>query len=46
MTAIGHPLDYAHYVDKQIRPIAEQVLPLLGIDFDEFVGGSIQMRLF
>ncbi len=45
-TAVDHALDYAHYVDKQIRPIAEQVLPLLGLDFDEVAGGGSQMRLF
>jgi DNA polymerase-2 len=46
VAATGHPLDYAHYVDKQIRPIAEQVLPLLGLDFDDLAGGAAQMRLF
>ncbi|WP_372881818.1 DNA polymerase II [Psychromonas sp.] len=37
-------IDYQHYIDKQLRPIAEAVLPLLGKDFDEIV--SDQMRLF
>jgi len=45
-SAIEHPLDYVHYVDKQIRPIADQVLPLLGLDFEEIAGGGAQMRLF
>src|SRR5262249_59766703 len=28
-----HPIDYEHYVDKQVRPVAEPVLSLLGLDF-------------
>lgn len=27
------PLDYDDYIDKQIRPIAESILPLIGLDF-------------
>jgi DNA polymerase-2 len=41
-----HPFDYEHYVDKQIRPVAEPVLHLLGKDFDELTGRSYQMGLF
>ncbi|MGB5444403.1 MAG: DNA polymerase II [Psychromonas sp.] len=37
-------IDYQHYIDKQLRPIAEAILPLLGKDFDDIV--SDQMRLF
>jgi DNA polymerase II len=40
------PLDYQHYIDKQLRPAAEQVLALLGRDFDELVGAAHQLRLF
>ena len=40
------PIDYAHYVEKQVRPIAEQVLPHLGIDFDSALGGPAQGKLF
>ena len=32
-----HPIDRAHYVEKQIRPVAEQVLDALGLDFDTVV---------
>jgi len=41
-----HPYDYEHYVDKQIRPVAEPVLHLLGRDFDELTGRGYQMGLF
>jgi DNA polymerase-2 len=41
-----HPLDYEHYVDKQIRAVAEPVLTLLGLDLEQILGGSKQLRLF
>jgi DNA polymerase II len=40
------PIDYRHYIDKQIRPIAEQVFPHLGLSFDEVLGEAGQMKLF
>jgi len=40
------PIDYAHYVDKQVRPIAEQVFQHLGLSFEEALGEARQMRLF
>jgi DNA polymerase-2 len=40
------PLDHEHYVEKQLRPIAEAVLPLLGLDWDEVVGNPRQLTLF
>jgi len=42
----GASIDYDHYVEKQLRPIAEQVFPLLGLSFDEAAGEARQMRLF
>ncbi len=38
------PIDYGHYVDKQLRPIADAILPFLGEDFDGVV--SRQLDLF
>ncbi|MCB1055135.1 MAG: DNA polymerase II [Acidobacteria bacterium] len=40
------PLDYEHYVDKQIRPVAEPVLHLLGLDFAKVIGDDRQLDLF
>ncbi|MBL4900541.1 MAG: DNA polymerase II, partial [Colwellia sp.] len=37
-------LDYEHYIDKQIKPIAEDVLPFIGKSFDLIV--SKQINLF
>ncbi len=39
-------LDYEHYVDKQIRPIAEPVLAALNLDFEELADNRRQLRLF
>jgi DNA polymerase-2 len=39
-------IDYDHYVEKQVRPVAEPVLALLGLDFAKVVGGEKQMSLF
>jgi DNA polymerase-2 len=44
--ATSSPLDYEHYVDKQIRPIAEPVLSLLGLEFKKVIGDETQMGLF
>lgn len=41
---IGH-VDYQHYIEKQIRPLANQVLRTLGSDFDSLEVGD-QLSLF
>ncbi len=41
-----HDLDHEHYVQKQIRPVAEPVLALLGLDFDKVIGDDAQLELF
>jgi len=38
-------IDYDHYIDKQLKPIADSVLSLLGKTFDSFVD-SDQMSFF
>jgi DNA polymerase-2 len=43
---LKHPLDYDHYIKKQIEPIANQVLGLLGKSMDDIVKGSTQKKLF
>jgi len=45
-SARSAPIDYLHYVEKQLRPIAEQVFPHLGLSFDEALGEARQMPLF
>jgi hypothetical protein len=38
---VQHPLDREHYVDKQVRPVAEPVLATLGLDFERAIGDRI-----
>jgi DNA polymerase-2 len=40
------PIDHEHYVQKQIRPVAEPVLTLLGLEFDRVIGDDVQLSLF
>jgi DNA polymerase-2 len=40
------PYDYDHYLDRQMRPVAEPVLRVLDLDFDEVVVGRKQLELF
>lgn len=41
-----HPIDHEHYVQKQLRPVAEPVLGVLGLDFDTVIGDAVQLSLF
>jgi DNA polymerase-2 len=41
-----HPIDHEHYVDRQLRAVAEPVLTLLGQDFDDVSGSKKQLSLF
>jgi DNA polymerase-2 len=41
-----HPIDYEHYVERQLRAVAEPVLALLGQDFDDVSGKGRQLSLF
>jgi DNA polymerase-2 len=41
----GLRIDYGHYIDKQIRPIADSVLTLVGTSFDEVMAASEQEKI-
>lgn len=43
---LSSPLDYDHYIEKQIKPIAESILNLLGKSFDDAIRNSNQKSLF
>ncbi len=43
--ATASRIDYAHYIDKQIRPIADSVLTLVGTSFDAVVASSEQEKI-
>jgi DNA polymerase-2 len=40
----SHPLDYEHYIEKQLRPVADAILPLIGLSFDR--QSQAQLELF
>ena len=46
LDALEHAPDREHYVDKQVRAVAEPVLAALGLDFDRVVGDDEQLSLF
>jgi DNA polymerase-2 len=41
-----HPLDREHYVEKQVKPVAEPVLETLGLSFERVIGDARQADLF
>ena len=40
---LTHPIDREHYVEKQVRPVAEPVLGTLGLDFATVIGDTRQI---
>jgi DNA polymerase-2 len=38
------PLDYAHYLDRQLAPVADTILHFVGTSFDQIT--NPQMELF
>jgi DNA polymerase II len=40
------PIDYDHYVEKQLEPVADALLVHLGTSFRAILGGEKQMELF
>jgi DNA polymerase-2 len=40
------PIDREHYVLKQVKPVAEPVLEILGLNFERVIGDSRQIDLY
>lgn len=40
------PLDREHYLNRQVKPVAEPVLEVLGLEFDQVIGDDRQIGLF
>ncbi len=38
------PIDYQHYIDKQLKPVADAILPFIGLDFESL--NAPQIGLF
>ncbi|MGV8141891.1 MAG: DNA polymerase II, partial [Candidatus Woesearchaeota archaeon] len=43
---LKHKPDYEHYIDKQLRPIADTILFVYGKNFDDILKNSTQSSLF
>ncbi len=44
--SIKNKIDYKHYIQKQLKPIADSVLYFFNINFEELLEGSKQVTLF
>jgi DNA polymerase-2 len=42
---VQHPLDREHYVMKQVKPVAEPVLAVLGLGFEQTIGDERQIEM-
>lgn len=38
------PIDYQHYIDKQLKPVADAILPFIGLQFEQII--AAQLGLF
>ncbi len=43
---LKHKIDYEHYIEKQIKPIVNQILEVFGKSFEEISSNSKQKKLF
>jgi DNA polymerase-2 len=43
---LSAPIDYGHYVEKQLKPIASAFTETLGVDLEALFGGERQLNLF
>jgi DNA polymerase II len=43
---LKNPIDYTHYIEKQIKPIAKTILETLGLDPEKAFSQTIQAKLF
>ena len=44
--AVEHAIDREHYVEKQVKPVAEPVLATFGLDFARVIGDDRQLDLY
>jgi DNA polymerase-2 len=46
LEALKHTIDYNHYIEKQIKPIADSVLIFFNQNFNDVIQGTTQKSLF
>lgn len=37
------PLDYQHYIDRQLKPVADGILPFIGLSFDTLINQQLDL---
>lgn len=37
------PIDYTHYIDKQLKPVADSILPFIGLSFEGLIRPQLQL---
>ena len=37
------PIDYGHYLSKQLQPVADAILPFVDDDFTALIGGQLEL---
>lgn len=37
------PVDYDHYIGRQLKPVADAILPFVGDDFDSLIDGQLEL---
>lgn len=38
---VSSPIDYQHYIDRQLKPVADAILPFAGLDFDQLISAQL-----
>ena len=41
LECVDAPIDYQHYLERQLQPVADAILPFLGTDFDTLLTGQL-----
>ncbi len=39
---VDNPLDYEHYQEKQLKPVADTILQFVGYNFDDIISGQME----
>ena len=43
---LKHKIDYEHYINKQLKPIADSILVFFDANFNDLIKGDKQTKLF
>ena len=43
MESLQAPIDYEHYLSRQLQPVADAILPFVGDDFAALTGSQLAL---